>query len=154
MRTLAAALIVLTTIAASADDRLPPGHPPVTTPPALPPGHPPLPGPPTSRPVDPDLAETSGIIAAYYASISGPAGTPRDWGRFESLFRPDARLVTVTPGGGVLELTPAQFAAQNRAYFERGGYGFVQIDGRIFEQPILVGDAGAKGVKIDDKVKV
>ncbi|MDH3716883.1 MAG: ribonuclease R [Planctomycetota bacterium] len=39
-------------------------------------------------------------------------------------------------------------------YFERSGYGFVQVDGKIFTQPILVGDAGAKDVKIDDKVVI
>ncbi len=39
-------------------------------------------------------------------------------------------------------------------YFERSGYGFVQVDGKVFAQPILVGDAGAKDVKVDDKVVI
>ena len=37
-------------------------------------------------------------------------------------------------------------------YFEQGGMGMVQIDGKIFTQPVYVGDPGAKGVQPDDKV--
>ncbi len=130
MRTLAATIIAFAVIAASrTDDALPPGHPPVTRPavPALPPGHPPLPDAPAPRPAPPDIdvAAIGDIVAAYYASLSGPPGAQRDWERFASLFRGDARLVTVMPSGAeerVLELTPAQFEAANRTYFERGGY--------------------------------
>ncbi len=39
-------------------------------------------------------------------------------------------------------------------YFERGGQGYVQIDGTAFPQPILVDDPGAKGARPDDKVVV
>jgi ribonuclease R len=39
-------------------------------------------------------------------------------------------------------------------YFEQAGMGLVQIDGKIFANPIYVGDPGAKGVKPDDKVVV
>ncbi len=39
-------------------------------------------------------------------------------------------------------------------YFERAAYGLVQIDGTVFTQPVLVGDAGAKNAKLDDKVVV
>jgi len=37
-------------------------------------------------------------------------------------------------------------------YFEQGGMGLVQVDGKLFSQPIYVGDPGAKGVQPDDKV--
>ena len=37
-----------------------------------------------------------GIIAAIYASISGPAGK-RDWDRLRSLFHPSARLISCFP---------------------------------------------------------
>jgi hypothetical protein len=33
------------------------------------------------------------ILAAVYESISGPAGQPRDWNRFKTLFVPDAKLI-------------------------------------------------------------
>ena len=39
-------------------------------------------------------------------------------------------------------------------YFEEGGAGFVQIDGTNFQDPIDVGDPGAKGAKPGDKVAV
>jgi ribonuclease R len=39
-------------------------------------------------------------------------------------------------------------------YFEQAGMGMVQIDGKIFANPIYVGDPGAKGVRPDDKVVI
>src|SRR5579884_1994113 len=42
-----------------------------------------------------DVKSINGIVSAAYASISGPAGQPRDWTRLRSLFRDDARLIMV-----------------------------------------------------------
>lgn len=39
-------------------------------------------------------------------------------------------------------------------YFERGGQGFVRVDGSTFDDPIHVGDPGAKGAMPEDKVVV
>lgn len=39
-------------------------------------------------------------------------------------------------------------------YYERDGKGLVQIDGTLFNDPIAVGDPGAKGAAPDDKVVV
>lgn len=39
-------------------------------------------------------------------------------------------------------------------YLEKRGKGFVAIDGGVFADPIFVGDAGAKGVRPDDRVIV
>jgi ribonuclease R len=39
-------------------------------------------------------------------------------------------------------------------YFEEGGYGFVQVDGTTFHDPIFVGDPGAKGARPHDKVAI
>lgn len=39
-------------------------------------------------------------------------------------------------------------------YLEQGGMGLVQIDGKIFSEPIFVGDPGAKGAQPDDKVVI
>ncbi len=39
-------------------------------------------------------------------------------------------------------------------YFERGGEGFVQVDGTTFRDPIPVGDPGAKGASPNDKVVI
>lgn len=61
--------------------------------------------PPSERvptPAPADVATLDGILAAVYASISGPAGQPRDWDRFRSVMHPDARLIPTgpTPTGG------------------------------------------------------
>ncbi|MGF1464212.1 MAG: hypothetical protein ACFB2Z_13830 [Maricaulaceae bacterium] len=55
------------------------------------------PATPTADPAD--VASLDAIMAAVYNVISGPAGAPRDWDRFRSLFAPGARLIPV--GGGV-----------------------------------------------------
>ena len=39
-------------------------------------------------------------------------------------------------------------------YLEQGGMGLVQIDGKIFTEPIFAGDPGAKGAQPDDKVVI
>jgi len=39
-------------------------------------------------------------------------------------------------------------------YHERDGTGYVRIDGTVFSHSIVVGDAGAKGAKADDKVVI
>ena len=56
-------------------------------------------GPPIAKSAD--VATADAIISAAYASISGPAGQPRDWSRFRSLMIPGARLIPSarrTPG--------------------------------------------------------
>lgn len=40
-----------------------------------------------------DVKSIASILRAVYESISGPAGQPRDWDRFRSLFLPDGRLI-------------------------------------------------------------
>ncbi|HEX6494689.1 MAG TPA: hypothetical protein VF018_04345 [Acidobacteriaceae bacterium] len=77
-----------------------------------------------------DVQSVDAILAALYDVISGPAGQPRDWTRFKSLFIPDARLIPVRhskagPGADVLPLSVEQY--QERAtpllatgFFERG----------------------------------
>ena len=39
-------------------------------------------------------------------------------------------------------------------YDERGGYGFVQVDGSVFTRPICAGDPGAKNAHPSDKVVI
>ncbi len=39
-------------------------------------------------------------------------------------------------------------------YLEREGYGFVKVDGEKFNTDIMVGDAGAKNCRVDDKVVI
>ena len=51
----------------------------------------------------------------------------------------------------VLERDRTQFAGR---YYEKRGRGWVEIQGRMFEQPIEVGDPGAKGVSEGDIIVV
>ena len=81
----------------------PPAPPPQSPPSASAPPAPPSasPGPvPQAAPAPParaaDVASLEAIIAAVYDTISGPAGAPRDWDRFRSLFVPGARLIPIS----------------------------------------------------------
>ncbi len=69
-----------------------------------------------------DVESIDAILAAVYASISGPAG-PRDWERFHSLFIPDARLI---PTG-----RPPQGAARHQVWSPQQ---YVERVGPMFEQ--------------------
>lgn len=48
--------------------------------------------------VDQDVATLDAILNTMYEVISGPAGQPRDWQRFRSLYAPGARLMPVIAG--------------------------------------------------------
>jgi hypothetical protein len=46
-----------------------------------------------TAPAATELQSIEGILTTLYALISGPAGEPRDWDRFQSLFIAGARLI-------------------------------------------------------------
>jgi len=83
--------------------------------------------PPRANPAD--VASADAIIAALYDVISGPAGQPRDWNRFRSLFAPGARLIpSRRPQDGPprpVALTPDEYAQRaapgltTNGFFER-----------------------------------
>lgn len=80
---------------------------------------------PQARPED--VKTQDGLLAALYDSISGPAGKPRDWQRFRSLFYPGAQLASVQrtkPGGppGVAPITPDDYAAWGEEFFKTRGF--------------------------------
>ena len=76
-----------------------------------------------------DVESVDAIMAAVYDVISGPAG-PRDWTRFRSLFRPEARLIPIanSPQGSF----PVYMSVDD--YIERAGSQFNQMG--FFEQEI------------------
>jgi hypothetical protein len=47
-----------------------------------------------------DVSTLEGILHALYEALSGPAGQPRDWERFRSLFMDSARLIVVVAAAG------------------------------------------------------
>jgi len=74
-------------------------------------GH--LAGIPTAAPAD--VASPDAVVAAYYQSISGPAGKKRDWNRFLSLFFPGARLLPAE-GRGHAGKMPELFSPDSYLY--------------------------------------
>jgi hypothetical protein len=73
-----------------------------------------------------DVTTPDAIIGAVYASISGPAGQPRDWARFRSLLIPGARLIPSarrTPGATTPVVWSAEeYIAAAGASLERQGF--------------------------------
>src|SRR5262245_43709946 len=47
-----------------------------------------------------DVSTLDGILHALYEVLSGPAGQPRDWERYRSLFLEGARLIVVVAVAG------------------------------------------------------
>ena len=92
---------------------------------------------PIARPLDVNSIEA--IVRASYEVISGPAGQPRDWDRFRSLFVAGARLMPVVSGGNprVRILSPEDYIRRVEPIFvaepfwERESSREVETIGRI-----------------------
>jgi hypothetical protein len=80
--------------------------------------------PPAANPAD--VASPDAILAAVYDVISGPAGHPRDWNRFRSLFLDGARLIATGTGKEgnfrTRVLTPDEYAAMAGPFFDKEGF--------------------------------
>jgi hypothetical protein len=76
------------------------------------------PAPASARPSD--VATIEAILAAVYDAISGPAGAPRDWDRFRSLFVPEARLIPI--GRAPRSLTVDGWIEGADAYFRENPF--------------------------------
>lgn len=90
---------------------------------------------PPARPAD--VASVDAILAALYDVISGPAGQPRDWDRFRSLFVPGARLIPTgrrADGSHAMRvLTPEDYINTSGPLLERNGF-FEREIGRTVEE--------------------
>jgi hypothetical protein len=92
---------------------------------------------PIARPSDVNSIEA--ILHASYEVISGPAGEPRDWKRFLSLFVPGARLMPVISGENprVRVLTPEDYVRRvepifvTESFWERETSREIETIGRI-----------------------
>jgi len=71
-----------------------------------------------------DISSIDAIIHASYDVISGPAGQPRDWHRFRSLFIPGARLMPVISGADphVRVLTPDDYIRRVEPIFAKESF--------------------------------
>lgn len=58
------------------------------------------------------------------------------------------------PEGEVVEVIERQTHTFVGTYFEVGGTAYVQVDGKPFSEPILLGDPGVKNARTDDKVVI
>jgi hypothetical protein len=83
----------------------------------------PAPSPAVPAAAPADVASIDAILAALYDVISGPAGAPRNWDRFRSLFAPGARLVPLVSTEG----KPAEARVLSPdGYIERSSKAFAQ----------------------------
>ena len=89
-----------------------------------------------------DVDSVDHLVSSLYDVISGPAGKPRDWDRFRSLFLPEGRLGVVRPEaaatkdapaskGDVVFRTPDQYAERNDPYFKTHGFFERSIANRV-----------------------
>lgn len=77
-----------------------------------------------------DVASPSAIVAAAYDVISGDAGVPRDWQRFQSLFAPGATLSAVVERDGNVErviMTPQSYVENSGPQLQANGFHEVGI---------------------------
>ena len=89
-----------------------------------------------------DVDTVDHLVASLYDVISGPAGKPRDWDRFRSLFLPDGRLGIVVPEmpatkdaparkGDAVFLTPDMYVQRDDPYFKTHGFFERSIANRV-----------------------
>jgi hypothetical protein len=116
---------------------------------------PPLPGSIDAHPGWPvpknkgDVDTVEHLISSLYDVISGPAGQPRDWDRFRSLFLPDGRLGIIRADAPAKDnqpahhsdavfRTPDMYVERNDPYFKTNGFFERGIANRIEEFGNLV----------------
>jgi len=102
-----------------------------------------------------------------------PSSAPREAGRSEDIYISASDTMDASSGdtvsvqirqksrrgrhaieGRVVEIVQRETNRFVGVYYERGGLGLVRVDGKVFADPISVGDPGAKGVRPDDKVLI
>jgi hypothetical protein len=83
---------------------------------------------PSANPAD--VASMDAIIKALYDGISGPAGQPRKWDQWRTLFVPGARLI---PAGGAAPrvLTVDEYITASAPGLERNGFFEREISNKV-----------------------
>jgi hypothetical protein len=87
-----------------------------------------------------DVDTVEHLLASLYDVISGPAGKPRDWDRFRSLFLPDGRLGAIRSQskGDIALITPDMYVERDDPYFKTHGFFERGIANRVEEFGNLV----------------
>lgn len=89
--------------------------------------------PVTARPED--VNSIDALVETLYDVISGPAGE-RNWERFYSLFKPQARMQALAPSNNglfMVSMTPEEYKEQNAPFFMNSGF-FEEEIGRTVDQ--------------------
>lgn len=72
-----------------------------------------------------DVCSIDGIVKAFYETISGPSGQPRQWGRDRTLYIPGVRFTAVNEGSGKVTMSVMdhqQYVDAVNDYFVRAGF--------------------------------
>ena len=81
-----------------------------------------------------DVSSLDAILRAMYDVISGPAGQPRDWQRFRSLYHPQARLIPVSLAGGLVRpriLSPDDYIRRVEPIFAAEDFWELETDRQV-----------------------
>lgn len=71
-----------------------------------------------------DVASIDGIVKAFYETISGGKGVPRQWSRDRTLYMPDVRFVALSEAGGKIRA-----AVMNHNQYVNGSNEFFVAEG-------------------------
>lgn len=72
-----------------------------------------------------DVGTLDGIIRAYYETITGPAGQPRQWARDRTLYIPDMKFVSIEIRGNkpyANVMSHQQYVEASDAYMVKNGF--------------------------------
>jgi predicted metalloprotease with PDZ domain len=82
-----------------------------------------------------DVESIDSIMKALYDVITGPAGD-RDWDRFASFFKPEARLAAFgkTKEGKLVykSFTPEEYRKRNEPFFQKNGFWEKELGRQVF----------------------
>ena len=77
-------------------------------------------------PVNPkDVASIDSIVKAFYDTISGPAGQPRQWGRDKTLYVPGVQFISMSERNGKVAMSVnnhQQYVNNTNESFVRDGF--------------------------------
>lgn len=88
---------------------------------------------PIIEPAAADVSSIDGMIKAFYETISGPAGTPRQWGRDRTLYAQGIQFFSISRNGGKVNLrrlNHSQYVNTNNESLVRDGFTETEI-GRV-----------------------
>lgn len=79
-----------------------------------------------TNPADPkDVSTIDGIVKAFYETISGPKGQPRQWSRDKTLYMPDIRFVSMSEQDGKVNagvMSHQQYVNGSNESFVKNGF--------------------------------